>query len=114
MALISSLIVIVCSGTVPNYADPCQKALEATTKQTQLYQTDEKLESYASDRAVKISTKVLGQGTMDALGGGAYAYKVYRDRSIHFRLPTFGLCDSASNTIGLDSYSLNLSWHLPK
>jgi hypothetical protein len=93
--------------------DACSKALEASTKQVQLFQTDEKLENYMTNYATKTSVKYLGQETVGAIGSVAYVYKVVRDRSIEFRLPTFGVCESASNRITTNSYSLNLKWSMP-
>jgi len=109
------LIQMVCSSTNTwqNHEDACNRFFEQSTKTFKLYQTDEKVENYYTVQAKGVATDTFGNSAIGIAGGMGYTYKVYRNKSIDFKLPTMGLADSASNHITPNSYSLNLSWKLP-
>lgn len=115
MPLMSWMIGMACSSitTWQNHQDACTHFFEATTKYTQVYQTDEKTEGYVTDRATVTAKENLGTTAVDTVGGVAYTYRVYRNKAVDFKLPNLGICDSVSNRITLDSYTLNLKWNFP-
>jgi hypothetical protein len=117
MSLIALAINLTCNDISHQNVDACSKALEATARQVNVYQDSENFENsvknYARNYAIKTSVNYLGKPVVEVVGGVVYVYKVIQDRSIDFRLPTLGLCDSASNRITTNSYTLNLKWNIP-
>ena len=111
MPFLMSGISMFCNSTLNNNVDACSKTLEAFSKQTQLYQYDVKAESYFTDYAKKLSYNYLGQDVTDTAVSSGYAYRIYREKAINFKLPTFGICDGASTHVTLNSYTLNLKWN---
>lgn len=109
----SMMISLACSNIQTNQVDACTHAMEAATKQIQLYQYEEKTENYLMTYAQNTADHSLGKTAEDVGGGTVYGYKVYRNKSITFRLPNMGVCDTLSNNVTLDSYSINLTWKLP-
>ena len=123
--LVPLLIGMACSNVEPMYQNACSKAMEAGTKQSQVYQYDEKGEGYFRVYAQKQATDFLGEDTFKAIGGTVggtvFLYNTAKSRSISFNLPTFGLCNSANNQISLNpnssqiilnTYRINLNWSL--
>lgn len=115
MPLMTALISMACSSAYQNHQDACSKFLEASTKSTQVYSYDEKIENYYTVQAKEVASNTLGIGGTDVIGGGAYGYKVYRNKSVDFKLPAPGLADSVSNHVDFNNYSytLNLTWKMP-
>lgn len=113
MPLTSLLISIACQNAYPNHQDACDKALEASSKSLQIYQTDEKIENYYTVQAKDTATDNLGKTPVEAIVGAGYTYRVYKNKSLDFKLPTLGLCDIATNHVTPNSYSVNLGWKFP-
>lgn len=113
MPLIGLAIAAACQNTYANHQDACTHFLEASTKQTQIYQYDEKAENYFTTEATNFTVSNFGTETVDVVGSTVFVYKIYKNKSVNFRLPTMGICDKASNSITENSYSLNLSWKMP-
>lgn len=113
MPLMTWMIGLACSNIYQNHQDACSSAMLATAKQTKIYQIDEKTENYYTLQANSLANDTLGNGTVDVIGSTAYAYKAYKNKAVDFKLPSMGICDSASNHITNNSYSINLNWHFP-
>lgn len=112
MPLMTALISMACTNAYPNQMDACQKAMEAGSKQVQLYQTDEKVENYFTVHAKETSENYLGQRITEGVAGTAYLYKIYKNKSVNLRLPTLGVCDSANTQLEIQKYTLNLKWNV--
>lgn len=112
--MMSSAIASLCTALATNGInnDACSKAVEAGLKQQGTYQLVDKYEGNFNAYATQEGNYYLGQGGMTAIGVAGFTYKTYKNKSVNFRLPTFGLCDSASNTITPTTYTLNLQWHI--
>lgn len=113
MFLTPLMISTLCSSAYPNHQDACGKFLEASERSTPVYAYDDKIENYYTAEANNIVKDNLGTVGSDAVGGVGYTYKVYKNKAVEFKLPNLGLCDSASNRINTNSYTLNLSWKFP-
>jgi hypothetical protein len=115
MPLTSWLIQVACQNTYQNHMDACTNALQASTKQIGLLDTDSKIENYYTVKTKDFIANSTGSAAIDVAGGTYYVYKVYRNKAIDFKLPNMGIADSISNRIDLNSYSytLNFSWKMP-
>lgn len=113
--MMSSAIASFCAALAANgaYSDACNKAAEAALKQQGTYQLVDKYEGNFNAYAVQEGNYYLGKGGMTAIGVLGFTYKTYKSQSLNFRLPTLGVCDSASNTITPTTYTVNLMWHIP-
>ena len=114
MTLVSLAIGSICSSFSSVNTTACSKALEATSKQTQVYQMDQNTEQYAMKYGQNIAYTVLGKESIDIGGSMVYAYRVYRAKAVDLKLPTLGVCNSVSSHVGIDgNYSLNFKWMIP-
>lgn len=111
-SLISAMIVSSCVGLTGSFKEACQKGIEAGAKQTGLEENVNKAEKRAEFLAHNQAVNLVGNTTIDIVGGTAFLYKTVTEKSIKLDLPTFGLCDNASSQIGDKSYYLNISWRL--
>ena len=112
--ILPSLFAMACSAQVPTQQDACNKFMEASAKSTQVWQNEEKTENYLLNRSKTTSDNYLGKEFTNGIGGVVYSYRVFKSKAIVLRsLPTFGVCDNAFSTIGVDSYSLSLGWRIP-
>lgn len=109
-ALFGTIIVAACTTIQTPYMDACQKTIDATARQIgirqQLDQIEDGTTSYVEGR-IKAQFTETQLGTVGTVLAG---YKIYRDKHVSFKLPTLGICNSISNDIALDSYSLTLAW----
>lgn len=112
MALMSTAIVAICMGAQGSYNQACNNALDAGTRQAGIRQTADMVESKANDMANKSAEKMIGKEGMSMIGTGAFIFKVARDRSLIFKLPTLGLCNSVTNHITPTSYDITLQWNI--
>lgn len=108
--LFGSAIVALCMGAVGNVNDACTHAVDAGTRQTGIRQNVDMAEDKSVELINHQAMKAFGKQTMSVLVAGGYVYKVVKEKSLNFRLPTLGLCSSASNQVALDSYKLVLEW----
>ncbi len=105
-------MIAICSqyqGT--HYYDACAKSLEAGTLQTGIRQKYDSAEGKANQFVTKTAEENLGKSTVTVIASGAYVYKVVNQKSLTFRLPTFGFANSLSNTVTPNSYTLNIGWN---
>jgi hypothetical protein len=108
MPLMAMAIDLACSSSYPNHQDACVHALEAYTKQTQIYQTTDKTENY-------ITTKVqneAGQQITYTITAAGFVYKSYKNKSVNIKLPTLGMCDSVNTNLSPSSYVLTFKWNV--
>lgn len=112
--IIQSAIASFCMTVASNpaYNQACNKAAEAGTKQTGIYQTADSYEGNTINYAKKELTYHLGGQTVGAIGAAGFAYNTTRTKSLNFSLPTLGLCNSINNEITPNSYSIHLKWNL--
>jgi len=108
--MISLVIAYTCAKTPTGYSDACSHALEAGSKQSQIYQYEDGQENRLKSNARNEAIYYLGKEPIELAGAGLYVYKVYRDKSIIFKLPNMGLCNDLSNKITPNSYTLNIGW----
>lgn len=113
MPLMKLAIVMACSGMDGQYNRACNSASEAATKKIGLYDQAIAAEKTAGKIALKSTRRTLGDEPLYVIGSGYVIYKTIEKRSVAFNLPTLGMCHSASNSIGMGSYELRLSWLLP-
>jgi hypothetical protein len=113
--MMSSAIASFCAALAANgaYSDACNKAAEAGLKQQGTYQLVDKYEENFNAYAVQEGNHYFGKGGMAAIGAAGFTYKTYKSKSLNFKLPTLGVCDSANNTITPTTYTINLQWHTP-
>jgi hypothetical protein len=102
------LISLACSNATSNHQDACNHALEAGARQSQLYTYGDKTENYIT---AKIKNEA-GEDVVYPVTMSAFIYRGYRNKEINFKIPTFGVCDSATNQVGINHYSLNLKWNV--
>lgn len=113
MSLMAWAISMACSSNTSVDQNACNKFLEASAKSTQVYQNEEKTENYFRVMATDKADNYFGKD-VEKVGGGAYfGYKVYRDKAVDFKLPNMGLCDTLSNRVTPNSYSINIKWNFP-
>lgn len=110
MPLITTAIVAVCVNYQGAYVEACNKALDATTRQVGLRYGADLLESKANEVVTQKAEMVIGKRGMEVVGSGTYVYKVIADKSVRFRVPTLGLCNSITNRITPISYDLTAEW----
>jgi len=96
-----------------NHQDACQKFFEVSSQKIGVTETDQKTENYYTLKAKTVAADNLGTTVIDVAGGVGYVYRVYRNKAIDFKLPNLGICDTVSNHITPNSYTLNLKWNFP-
>src|SRR5271170_1832799 len=99
MPIAAMMIDLACSNSYPNHTDACQKFLEASGKTTQIYQNTDKTENYITT-TVKNET---GDEIVYTITAAGFVYRSYHSKSVNLKLPTFGMCDSASTKVGPSS-----------
>ena len=114
MLLTSMLISSACANinVYANHQDACNKFMEVSSQKIGLEQTDQKIENYYTLEAKTTATNNLGPAAIDVAAVGAYSYKVYRNKAIDFKLPNMGICDTLSNHVTPNSYSVNMGWKI--
>lgn len=110
-SLFSTAIVAACVGVNPTYHEACDKALDAGTRQAgwrdSVDRTEDGLINYTTNKVKSFVSKDV----VWVVGSGAFIYRTARDKSINFRLPTLGVCSSASSQVTVGSYQVNLNWN---
>jgi hypothetical protein len=115
--LFGSTIGTICVLAVSSpYNDACNHAVDAGTRQSGWRQTvdsaEDKVNEIVTVKATKITKSVAGEEGLTVIGTGGFIYKTVKSQSLSFRLPTLGICDSASNNITPTYYGLTLNWNL--
>lgn len=117
MPLLSTQLVVgltyLCTNVAgnPQYNQACNKSVEAGTKQVGTYQLLEDGEKRTMEYATGLGEDKLGTTVMKAGAAGVYAYRVYRDKSVTFKIKSVGIADSMTNQVTTNSYKLSLDWH---
>jgi hypothetical protein len=111
----SSAISSLCIALAPmgQYNVACNKAVEAGTKTNGTYQLVSSYEGNGLKYADQEGHFYFGNVTMDVLGAAGYSYRVFRDKSLDFKLPNIGFCDQMGTKLTPNTYTLNLKWNLP-
>lgn len=108
--LIEMLIAASCvSGP---YKEACSKAMEASAKQTGIYQNVGKAEDMTQQKALNTVTNTTGEAPVAVVG---FAAKTYRDKAITYKLRPrkFLPVDAITTQVGVQNGgqgSLNLEW----
>lgn len=111
MPLMSTAIIALCVNYQGKYNEACNKALDAGTRQAGIRQNVDMVENKANEIANQKAEVVIGKQGMGAIGSGVYVYKVVKDKSISFKVPTLGLCNSLTNHLTLNSLDLLAEWN---
>lgn len=106
----SLMIVSACLSFNGQGKEACEKALEAGSKQSGIEQNVNQAQDRLEDKAKKNAKDLLGDTTMDVVGGTVFLAKTISDKSVKFSLPTMGLCDKITNEVGPDKYQLQMVW----
>ena len=112
-AIFGSVVTAICLGVQGSYGPACNGAVDAGTRQLGIRQQIDNAEDKSVELTSKVIAKALGKQAMSVVATGGYIYRVAKERSIGFNLPTLKICDSLSNQITLESYKLNFEWRLP-
>lgn len=110
--IVPLLINSACSSAYSNHIDACSKAMEAFSRQTGLYDGSERTENYVVNRVRNGSDNYLGSPITTGIASIGYAYKVIHSKSLSFRIPNMGICDTITNQITPTSYSIGLKWEI--
>lgn len=108
--LLGQAIVLMCVSTSGQYNAACNKAIDAGTRQVGLRQNADNLEEKSVELAKTKSTETFGPAPVAVVTAGVYTYKVFKEKSIIFKLPDVGIADTISNQITDKSYKLNFTW----
>jgi len=110
--LLGKAIVAICVSAVnPQYHTACDKALDAGTRQAGIKTGADGTEDKATQTVTGYIQDEIGKDSMKVLGAGVFMYRTAKDRSLTFKLPTFGIADSIGNQITPNSYALNIRWN---
>lgn len=109
-SLLGNAIIALCVSASGQYNQACNKALDAGTRQVGIRQDADALEDKSLDLAKITATKNLGPAPVAVATAGVYTYRVYKEKSIVFKLPNMGIADTISNQITDKSYKLNFEW----
>lgn len=108
MPLLTGAIAALCLNVQTGYSTACNKAVEAGSKQSTVYQSEETIEeSIKTDLKKHFSKEVLSAAAVVG-----FTYKTIKDRSLSFELPNLGLCQSINNKIDQSAYSINFKWEI--
>lgn len=111
MGAISNMILSACLSVHPGQArQACDNAVQAGLKQSGVEKHLDKTEKRIKRKAENQVDEFVGQEGKVIIGDSLLLIKTISDKSVKFKLPTFGLCDSATNEIGVDSYKVNMEW----
>lgn len=105
------IIASMCSSNQSIDQNACSHFLEASAKQTQIYQYSDKAEDYFKIKAKNETNALLGSKAEDIVGGTYFVYKSYKNKSIDIKLPNMGLCNTINTHVGQDNNSLNFGWN---
>jgi len=112
--LFSQAITAFCMSAASSatYNNACNHAVDAGTRQVGIRQQVDGAEDKTTALVATKATDVAGKHVSMAVGAVGFVYKTYRDKSLVFKLPTMGICDSLSNQITPNSYILSFQWTL--
>lgn len=110
MSAVATMIASACISFSGTGHDACTKAAEAGAKQSGFEQTVDSAEKKVTQKADAEAKDLLGEDTVSVVGSTVFIAKTVVDKKVKVKLPTFGLCSSASTEIGVDKYSLKLEW----
>lgn len=113
MPFVSTAITSMCLSIIGSglYNEACNKAAEAGTKQTGVYQTLADGETKTMIYATEMGVNKLGKTTMEVGAAGVFLYRAYRDKAVTFKLKRVPLADSMTSQITKNSYNMSLNWH---
>ena len=97
-----------------NHQDACSKFLSIGSDKIGLTPLDSQVEGYYTVKATAIATDTLGTNAMDSIGGLGYGYRIYRAKSVDFKLPNLGIADKITAHAAVDGGSIGLSWKFPE
>lgn len=109
--LLAQGIVAICLSASGQYNTACNKALDAGTKQSGIQQNVDNFENKSLDLAKKNGTETFGSVPVALATAGVFSYKVYKAKSVDFKLPNLGIADTISNQVTDKSYKLLFTWH---
>jgi hypothetical protein len=96
-----------------NHQDACSRFFSISSDKIGLTPLDSQVENYYTVKATAVATDTLGKDAMGSIGGLGYGYRVYRAKSIDFKLPTLGIADKITAHAALDGGSVGLTWKMP-
>lgn len=108
--LLAQGIVAICLSASGQYNTACNKALDAGTQQAGIRQSADNLENKSVDLAKTKGTETFGSVPVAVATVGIFSYKVYKAKSLNFKLPNVGIADTISNQITDKSYKLIFTW----
>lgn len=108
--LFGQAIVALCLGSVGSYNEACKKAIDAGSRQTGIRQRVDFFEAKTDEILMRHTMTFIGEDGVYVVGIGGFVYKTFKDKSLKFKLPTLGMCDSLGNQITAKSYGLTMEW----
>ncbi len=109
--LLDQAIVALCATYNPAYNAPCRNSILAGTKQIGVYDQINNGERVFDHITEKSARDNMGDTTIIIVGGTYFVAKAIQNKGLDFALPTLGICDSASNHVGVGAYSLRIGWN---
>lgn len=110
-SLFGTYLVAACVSVQGQYHEACNKALDAGTRQVGIRQQVDNAEDKSLQLVNAKAENTIGKDGMWVVGSGFFVYKTARDKSLDFKLPTLGLCNSVTNHVTADSYNIKLNWN---
>lgn len=104
------MIATACMGFSGIEKEACVKAAEAGSKQSGIEQNVNQAQKKAEDQAKEKAKDMLGQTTIDVVGGTVFLAKTISDKSVKFDIPNMGIADKITSEVGTEKYYLNLVW----
>lgn len=106
MGSLTGAILMACVGVNGSYQPACNSAVQAGSIQSGLAHELDQVEVNIRQTA----ENKLGKRAITAVSYTYIVYEAGRSKSIQFKLPTFGVCDSITNRVSTRSYDLNMGW----
>ena len=112
MSLVAMAISDLCSNINNIDKNACEKFLEASSKQTYIYQYDESAENTIKSMGQAKANATFNKTEMEIGGGIYYVYQSAKDKSVTFKLPKNDFCNDISNKITPNSLTVTFKWNL--
>lgn len=109
--VLGSTIIAICLSAQGSYNQACNKALEAGSKQSGVYQEIDGIEKGTIKYINTQAEKRLTKNEMSAVATGYLVYKTTKDKKIQINLPTLGLFDKVHSEISPTSYNVRFQWN---
>lgn len=109
MSAAAALITSACLG-VSGGGDACSKFLEASLKQTGIYENIDKRERVLQEETILETRLFLGDRKFKVVGTSLFLTKIAVEKSATINLPTFGFCDSIISKIGVNGFNFKIEW----